>query len=301
MPVRVLFQAPTPAALITRLELPFMGGGLSVLLPIRTKGQRPPFFCVHPGQGLSWCYMPLARHVPADYPLYGLQARGLDGIDQPPCSVRDMASDYIEQIRAVPGSGPYHLLGWSFGGMVAHEMAVQLQANGEHVAALIIMDAYPQGKEKDLTPLTEKQLADVADVIRWERRNFFTEISDEDLALTVQVVENNDRIMRAHDPRRFEGDMLLIVAAEDNPGGPSGVAKWKPYVSGKVLVSGLPCSHSEMGRPDMLAQVWDNASTWLKSDAENPVMPGSAAATSAARPLARLPDTVARPPQPVSP
>src|SRR6202035_6200465 len=91
---------------------------LGVLLPIRAHGSNPPFFCMPPGGGVSWCYMPLARYVPADYPLYGLQDRGLDGASQLAGSVRDMAADYLEQIRAVQGSGPYHLLGWSFGGIV---------------------------------------------------------------------------------------------------------------------------------------------------------------------------------------
>jgi amino acid adenylation domain-containing protein len=266
VPVRALYEAPTPAELISCLDLPFMGEGLSVLLPIRTKGQRPPFFCIHPVEGLSWCYMPLAGYVQADYPVYGLQARGLNGMDQPPCSIQDMASEYIEQIRAVQGSGPYHLLGWSFGGMVAHEMAVQLQADGEDIATLIILDAYPQGEQRDLTPLTEKQLAAVADIIRQERRRIFTEISDEDVAVILQVTEHNYNIMRAHEPRRFEGDMLLIVAEEGNPGSASDAAKWKPYVSGKVMESALPCRHSDMVRPDMLAQLWDSISAWLESE-----------------------------------
>jgi thioesterase domain-containing protein len=266
VPVRALYEAPTPAELISWLDLPFLGEGLSVLLPIRTKGQRPPFFCIHPGEGLSWCYMPLARYVQADYPLYGLQARGLNGMDRPPCSIRDMASEYIEQIRAVQGSGPYHLLGWSFGGMVAHEMAVQLQADGEDIAALIIMDAYPQGEQSDLVPLTEKHLAAMADLIRQERRRIFTEISDEDVAVIVQVAEHNYKIMRAHELRRFEGNMLLIAAAEGGPASAADAAKWKPYVSGNVQESALPCGHGEMTRPDMLAQLWDNISTWLKSE-----------------------------------
>jgi thioesterase domain-containing protein len=150
--------------------------------------------------------------------------------------------------------------------MVAHEMAVQLQADGEDIAALIIMDAYPQGEQRDLTPLSEKQLAAVAEIIRQQRRYIFTEISDEDVAVIVQVGEHNYNIMRAHEPRRFEGDMLLIVAAEDHPGSASDAAKWKPYVSGEVLETSLPCGHGEMARPDMLAQLWDNISPWLKSE-----------------------------------
>ena len=142
--VRTLFETPTVAGLTRRLALPSMHDALGMLLPIRTHGSRPPLFCVHPASGLSWCYSPLARYMPTEHPLYGLQARGLDGTAHR--SIPDMAADYIKEIRKVQESGPYHLLGWSFGGNVAHEMAVQLQDQDEQ-AALIIMDAYPPAAE----------------------------------------------------------------------------------------------------------------------------------------------------------
>ncbi|HSZ30787.1 MAG TPA: alpha/beta fold hydrolase, partial [Pseudonocardiaceae bacterium] len=141
--VRVVFEAPTPAGLISRLGTGSLDDATRVLLPIRTEGSKPPFFCVHPGGGLSWSYMQLTRYVPADYPLYGLQSRGLDRNAQPARSIPEMASDYIEQIQAVQGSGPYHVLGWSFGGIVAQEIAAQLRAAGEQVGALVIMGAFP--------------------------------------------------------------------------------------------------------------------------------------------------------------
>jgi acyl carrier protein len=121
LPVRAVFETPTPAALAARLDQSFTRDALGgPLLPIRPHGSKPPLFCIHPGPGLSWSYIPLSRYVPADQPLYGLQARGLDGTSQPSRSIQAMASEYIEQIRAVQESGPYHLLGWSFGGIAAH-------------------------------------------------------------------------------------------------------------------------------------------------------------------------------------
>jgi hypothetical protein len=79
----------------------------------------------------------------------------------------------------------------------------------------------------------------------------------------MRIIENNDRILRAHGSRRFDGDLMLIVAAENNPRAASAAAMWQPYVSGEILESRLPCSHGEMTRPDMLAQAWNNVSTWL--------------------------------------
>jgi thioesterase domain-containing protein/aryl carrier-like protein len=264
VPLRALFESPTPAGLAARLDQPFMENALgSILLPIRPGGSNPPFFCVHPAAGLSWCYTPLSRYVPADQPLYGLQARGLDGASEPSGSVRDMASEYVKQIRAVQESGPYHLLGWSFGGIVAHEIAVQLQADGQQVAALIIMDGYPPQLEAQ--PASEESIpAGVLDWVRRERSGFLEVISENELAILGRILQNNVDIMCAHEFRRFDGDLLLIAATEDNPG--ETAARWEPYVAGEISGSGLPCGHFEMMRPDMLDQAWSQISTWLGRD-----------------------------------
>jgi thioesterase domain-containing protein len=186
-----------------------------------------------------------------------------------------MASEYIKQIRTVQESGPYHLLGWSFGGIVAHEIAVQLQADGEQIAALIIMDGYPPQKETEpsLAGHTEPEAAGegsipvgIMDWIRQERSGFLEVISKMELAILGRILQNNVEIMCAHEFRRFDGDLLLIAATEDNPGDASAVTRWKPYVSGEISVSGLSCGHFEMVRPDLLAQAWSQISAWLDRD-----------------------------------
>ena len=238
--VQTLYKAPTVAELIKQLDLASIRDALGVLFPIRAHGSNPPFFCVHPASGLSWCYLPLSQCVPADNPLYGLQARGLDGTGQPARSVRDMASDYIEQIRTVQGSGPYRLLGWSFGGIVVQEMAVQRAA------------------DQDL------ELVDMVNRLRQEGGYILAAISDGELTGYARIHQNNERIGSAHQPRRFEGNLLVVVATEDNPDGPSIAAMWKSYVSGEISESRLQCKHLEMMRPDLLAQTWGHISTWLK-------------------------------------
>jgi thioesterase domain-containing protein len=273
VPLPALFESPTAAGLAARLDQPFTADALgSVLLPIRPGGSRPPFFCVHPGIGLSWCYTPLSRYVPADQPLYGLQARGLDGVSQPATSVRDMAAEYVKQVRGVQRSGPYHLLGWSFGGIVAHEMAVQLQADGDQVAALIIMDGYPQPRETGPRPARrrrrEPEIAADDEIPEWmlaRRKGLYSAISDEESAIIARIYHHIVRIARAHEFRHFEGDLLLIAAAMSNAEYLSGGARWKPYVSGAIAETSLPCQHLDMARPDMLARVWDEISTWTQT------------------------------------
>ncbi|CAM5410095.1 Tyrocidine synthase 3 [Streptomyces spiroverticillatus] len=152
--LRAVFETPTVAALAERIGGGSGAGagagesadGLGQLLALRTGGRREPLFAVHPGGGLGWCYSGLVRHLDRDRPLYALQARGLDGHGELPSSVPEMAAGYLRLIREVQPSGPYHLLGWSFGGTVAHEMARQLQESGEEVGLLALLDAHPTGR-----------------------------------------------------------------------------------------------------------------------------------------------------------
>lgn len=78
-----LFEAPTVAGLAERLEMGSSHSALDVLLPLRTSGDKPPLFCVHPAGGLSWCYAGLMTNIGTDYPIYGLQARGIGQREEP--------------------------------------------------------------------------------------------------------------------------------------------------------------------------------------------------------------------------
>ena len=112
------------------------------LVAIQPEGPRPPLFCVHPVGGNVLCYFELARALGTEQPFYGLEARGFEP-GEPPCrSLEEMAALYLQAIRAVAPEGPYHLLGWSFGGNVAVEMARQLVERGERVALLALLDSY---------------------------------------------------------------------------------------------------------------------------------------------------------------
>jgi non-ribosomal peptide synthetase component F/thioesterase domain-containing protein/acyl carrier protein len=110
------------------------------LVPIQPAGAGRPFFCVHPGGGIVYCYQELARRLGTDQPFYGLQASGLDAGTEPFDRIEPMAARYIAAVRAVQPAGPYRLGGWSLGGLVAYEMACQLRAQGEEVSELVIFD-----------------------------------------------------------------------------------------------------------------------------------------------------------------
>jgi thioesterase domain-containing protein len=261
--MRTLFEAPTVAELMKRLNLSSIRDALSTVLVIRAGGSRPPIFCMHPAGGMSWCYMPLARHVPPEYPLYGLQASGLDGSGEVASSVRQMAAEYIAQIRRIQESGPYHLLGLSFGGVLAHEVAVELQAAGEDVALLAIMDTYPP--QRDAKPVTGHRdeesegstgQLDVAAAIRRDYGRLVEAITEEELMKFARVYNNNERIGYSHEFGRFAGDVLVISAGQSKRNIESRAPRWQPYVSGEVLETRLPCTHEELQQPDMLGHAW---------------------------------------------
>jgi thioesterase domain-containing protein len=104
---------------------------------------RSPFFCVHPAGGDVLCFFPLARHLGGDQPFYGLQDPGLDADRDPFPTLEEMARFYVAAVRRVQPAGPYHLGGWSFGGLAAFEMARQLTAEGQKVALLAVVDTGP--------------------------------------------------------------------------------------------------------------------------------------------------------------
>ena len=110
------------------------------MVGIQTGGSKRPFFCVHPAGGTVHAFIPLSRRLGPDQPLYGLQAAGLEGEQEPYTRIEDMAARYVEAIRAMQPEGPYMLGGWSLGGAVAFEMAQQLHREGQEVALLAILD-----------------------------------------------------------------------------------------------------------------------------------------------------------------
>ncbi len=141
MPLSALLEAPTVERLAEWLRsrkterTPY-------LMRLRPGSEtRPPFFCVHGAGGNVLSMRPLAMAMPDDLPFYGLQAKGLDG-SEPLYSVEETASLYLSEIRKVQPHGPYYLGGGCYGGLIAFEMARQLEEQGEPVAALMLMETY---------------------------------------------------------------------------------------------------------------------------------------------------------------
>ncbi|HEY9699474.1 MAG TPA: amino acid adenylation domain-containing protein [Trichocoleus sp.] len=142
-PLSTLFMAPTIAqfaALIDQSHSQQAALSWSPLVPLKASRSERSFFCVHPVFGVVLPYTELARQLNPDQPFYGIQPFGLSSNHSAHRSIPDMAAAYIQAIQTVQPESPYLLGGWSFGGLVAFEMAQQLQQAGHEVALLAIFD-----------------------------------------------------------------------------------------------------------------------------------------------------------------
>ena len=113
----------------------------TLIVPIRREGCRPPVFCVHPIGGWVSDYITLSRFLNTKRPVFGIRARGLEPAEVPPLTVEEAVGEYLEAIKTIQVHGPYHILGFSVGGIYAFELACQLVKKGEPVAYLGIIDA----------------------------------------------------------------------------------------------------------------------------------------------------------------
>jgi len=114
----------------------------SPLVLIRRGGTRPPFFCVHGAGGHALIFRSLAEGLSTEQPVYGLEARGVDGLAPPDATVHEMAELYLGALRSVQRHGPYLVGGYSGGGVAALEMAQRLVAAGEQVPMVVLLDTF---------------------------------------------------------------------------------------------------------------------------------------------------------------
>ncbi|MFJ8005309.1 alpha/beta fold hydrolase [Streptomyces fagopyri] len=269
--VRALFEAPTAARLAEKLGAQTADTALDVVLPVNARGTGAPLFCVHPAGGLSWVYARLLPHLPKDQRVYGLQARGLARDEHVPGTVEEIAADYVRQMRDIQPSGPYRLLGWSFGGVIAHTVAVQLQRQGEKVDFLALLDAHPAPGNEDTDDDTQL-LADLARSIGVTLdsgapvQDFPRTILDclkatghplQDLPEAALLAMRQDyRIARAarrtHVPGVFRGNVLEFTATGSSPEGTSRTGRWAAFVKGDITHHLVMCRHEDMMQPPQL-------------------------------------------------
>ncbi|MFB7300209.1 amino acid adenylation domain-containing protein, partial [Streptomyces rubiginosohelvolus] len=280
--IRAVFDAPTVAGLLGDVgdaEEP-RERSLRTLLPLGGDSTGAPLFCVHPVLGLSWCYAGLAGHLDRATGLYGLQTPGLLGPAELPYSIAEMADVLLAEVRAVQPVGPYRLLGWSFGGLVAHEMALRLRAEGQEVALLALMDSYPTSAPDSAAPA---DWAEVLEILLGEGADCRAALATlpvrpDDATLAAFVAHHNPALsslephrlgalanavaghvesMDRHTPGTFDGDAVFFRAAHPSPGltQPDASAVWRPHLTGRLVIHDIASTHLGMTAPEPLAAI----------------------------------------------
>jgi nonribosomal peptide synthetase DhbF len=272
--IRSLFEAPTAAQLAQRLWKNRESNPFDTMLPIRASGKRRPLFCIHPGGGLSWGYAGLIKHTPPDFPIYGLQAKAFILPSAFANSVEQMASDYLHEIRKIQPTGPYRLLGWSFGGYVAYEIACHLEASGEFNNLVFLLDTYPPVHtrrdeqtsaqsllERELQALEESHTSRIGtmneksriDPLIGRRDSILTLLSPRDLDAMAKITAHHVRLLRYYTPSRYAGNLPIFVASLDRNLPPPEV--WLPHINGHVRVYKIPAHHGHMTQPAPMALI----------------------------------------------
>jgi amino acid adenylation domain-containing protein len=141
LPLATLLQAPTIADLAAYL-VGSHDRSPQVLIPMQARGTQLPLFCLHPAGGHILVYQSLAAGLGPDQPLYGLQSRALTDVTQEYSTLDDMAAAYAAAIRVQQPVGPYYLLGWSMGGVLAMAVAKVLEHQSQCIAFVGLLDTY---------------------------------------------------------------------------------------------------------------------------------------------------------------
>lgn len=232
-----LLEAPTIATL-TRLVRDDAPRDLwPSIVPLQPNGSNDPLFFVHGLFGSVLRFRDFAAALAPDQPMYGIQAQGLDGVLPPLTSVESMVDLYYGQLRKFRPHGPYHLGGYSFGGLVALELARRLIEDGEAVGLLALVDTYFSGTESagllqrfSSLPLSGKVEYALKRIERF-RRGFRTMARVAKLPPAIKHVrEAAARAEHEYKPRFYPGTITLFRAAEkglrglDNPNG-----GWEKY------------------------------------------------------------------------
>lgn len=279
LPLDSLFKHPTLGEFCALLEdeQKLKEESWASLVPIKADGNKPPLYLVHAAGSHVSTYYTLAKKLHPDQPVFGLQAKGLNGIDAPLTTLKDMAAHYISEILAHNPHGPYFIGGHSFGGYVAYEMAKQLKQMNKEVKKLILFDIYAYQSEKELTAWEKLKRRVLDEILKRyvEIRLLFTApqtfiglkkfslekktrkimrflkmdtkgMESERFHTIEKIRRINHQAMDNYLLSPYNGEIHLFKAAVQNFFAPDGINYgWKPYVK-KINIIEIKGDHNTM-------------------------------------------------------
>ncbi|WP_408890509.1 non-ribosomal peptide synthase/polyketide synthase [Myxococcus faecalis] len=276
LPLRALFEAPSVEQLASWLEVSRGDSPARDCVTLQSEGTGTPVFFVHAVGGAVGPYRLLSRWMGAGRPVYAFQSPGLDGAEPPLEHMDALVRRYVAALRAVRPEGPYVLGGWSMGGVVAFEMARELERQGQRVEQLILLDSFAStdelltqgpddalllagmamdlartaGVESTLRPESLAGLSEdeqLARVIAYARESGWLppEVQDSDLRAWRDVTRANLRVLSTFRPGAYGGPVLLLRAKDaKRERSVEPTHGWSRYVAPEQLeVEDVPGTH----------------------------------------------------------
>lgn len=239
----------------TRLHQPLMIHDQDALyskcvLPIQTKGAKLPIFMIHPSLGLALPYMGLRRYL-FDQPIYGLSNPYFGKTNQRFKSIFDMASFYVEVIQKIQSSGPIILAGWSFGGVVALEMARLLTLKNKPVEHVILLDSYHP----------KLILEEPANAIHGLLLQYKISLSSEEAGLIQEEIKHHAGLLQSFHFNGYKGRVTIIKAQKTMHQYP--LNGWEEDISPKPNCHYVSCTHETLFDEDFLEQTCRSIKTTL--------------------------------------
>ncbi|MFE2864716.1 amino acid adenylation domain-containing protein [Embleya sp. NPDC059259] len=263
LPLRTIIQYPTVAelgalVLVGGIPEDYVDDSFDVVLPLnRDPGTgKPPVWFFHGGGGVGWAFFTFAPYL--DRPAYSLQSRGSNGTDELAGSIEEMVEDYLAQILRIQPEGPYHLVGWSFGGPIAHAVAASLDKLGREVAFVAVLDSQPANSApgNGFRQVRDKgKVMYRADVEEVFGQFMNTENLDNFLENMSRVGANNLKTMGVFESPVYRGDVLYFNAKLDKEEGFSYGPDWRPHVLGAIESHDVDATHHDLHMPKPAGQI----------------------------------------------
>ncbi len=279
VPLAALLQHSTVRGLAKLLDevatIEFKGS----LVPIKPSGQKPPIYLIHGGGLHVLMFQALATYMDIEQPIYALQARGLNGEAPPLNRIEDIAAHYISEIQQLDPQGPYALAGYSFGGLIAFEMAKQLKILGKKVSMLGAFDTVVKPKLTTTNASLTVKVSNFGKKVAWNLKGMMNDPKGnlnykkfvylrrfnywksklfqngkngliENSTLESMINKTNFEAWNNYKITPYDGDLYLFRAQdrrfyiEDFE-----FFGWKPFILGKINILDVPGDHLNLFNP----------------------------------------------------
>ncbi|MCC6384531.1 MAG: hypothetical protein IT241_05175, partial [Bacteroidia bacterium] len=271
LPLQTLFKAPSIKELAVIIDSKESAIEWKPIVGFRTDGNKIPLFCIHMHNGNIYRWKILEKYLPEDQPIYAIQPRALDPNQKPHRTIEDQARDYITEIRKIQPQGPYQFAGLCYGGMLAFEMARQLEQLGEKVALCLMVNNYAPLENQKVYRMT-KSFQRFVKMNLSEKLNYAIEknisigrkIKDKAMSIISKKKNGNSltdstpvqedirvihslAILAYHPASKYNGDIFIIRAGGpiEDPEFYDTTLGWRSWVNGKIEIVQIEGSNND--------------------------------------------------------